>query len=354
MAFLNTLSTSYLSVSRSSLGTGAALDEFGQNALFGYSLRKVRDDADKCIRVVRGDGDNVEQDIGFTSDGIVDIEAITTFAQGFPCYVKLWYDQVTSGGTFHLGSTVEAQQPLIAGNSDHIWQDMKEEWYYSYDTYGYVYIDPSNNLPYIYFGEGRYFQFLETGGNYADSSGWSTQVTNLTDDYSVFFLGQSDRFGGAANILIGDGGSDRVNLSDDTSVYSVNGTGATISLSDGLNNPYVWEIERDASNNLSLYRNNTNLITSTTTASGQFSIDKVGEFFNGDVFEILGYSATQVERDDLYDNIDEHYGVESYTSLADVYADVFLSRIQLDGGAMESPSCLAKDLSPMLNDDEPQ
>ena len=143
-------------------------------------------------------------------------------------------------------------------------------------------------------------------------------------------------------------------MSDDASVYSVNGTGAAISLSDGLNNPYVWEIERDASNNLSLYRNNTNLITSTTTAPGEFTIDKIGEFFNGDVFEILGYSATQVERDDLYDNIDDYYGIETYTSLAAVYADVFLSRIQLDGGAMESPSCLAKDLSPMLNDDEPQ
>jgi hypothetical protein len=354
MAFLNTLSTSYLSVSRSSLGTGAALDEFGQNALFGYSLRKVRDDAYKCIRVVRGDGDNVEQDIGFTSDGIVDIEAITTFAQGFPCYVKLWYNQVLPEGTLHLGSTVEAQQPLIAGNSDHIWQDMEEYWYNSYDTYGYVYIDPSNNLPYIYFGEGRYFQFVETGGNYADSSGWSTELTNLNDDYSVFFLGQSDRFGGTANILVGNGGSDRVNLTDNSSVYSVNGTGATISLSDGFNKPYVWEIERNGSNNLSLYRNNTNLITSTTTAAGEFSIDKVGEFFNGDVFEILGYSATQVERDDLYDNIDEHYGIESYTSLAAVYADVFLSRVEVDGGTMESPSCLAKDLSPMLNDDEPQ
>ena len=347
MAFSNTLTTSYLSpisVSRSSLIRGPVLDEFGENALFGYSLKKLKDDADKCIRVVRGDGDNIEKDIGFTSDGIIDMNDIDSFAQGFPCYVKLWYNQLIPGGTFHLGSTVEAQQPLISGGKNNIWQDMGDLWAASEDSYGYIYIDHFNNLPYLYFRDTAYLEFIETSGDYTDSIGWSTESINLNNDYSLFFLGQSHKEQGTTNIFLGNSGSSRVNLSNLGSVYSVDGTGATMSFYEGLQKLYLWEAQRDNSNNLSLYRNNINLTTSPTTSTGIFTIDKIGEFLEGDVFEILGFDAISTVKSDLLDYLDDYYNIRNYGISPTKLANTFASRVVADGGTLDNLNCLIADL----------
>ena len=135
MAFINGLSTSYLSIlNSSSLSSGLTLDDFGQDALFGYSLRKLKDDADKCIRVVKGDGSGQEKDIGFTSEGNLDILDIDTFADGYPCYVKVWYNQFLPEATIHLASSVQSQQPIISDGIDHIWSSMTDTWFSSEDT----------------------------------------------------------------------------------------------------------------------------------------------------------------------------------------------------------------------------
>jgi len=327
MAFLNTLSTSYLSVSRSSLGTGAALDEFGQNALFGYSLRKVRDDADKCVRV-RRDSDNTEQDIGFNGDSI-DIAALESFIEGASAYVKIWYQQL--GGTSHFAAVTNTQQPPIAEN-------------------GSVLTDPVMGLPCIRFNGGRYLEYTATGGNYSDSSGWSVETFNsLTSEYSIFFIGQSYKVTGTANIFEGSTSSNSLILSDDSISYRVNGSGATLSLpDDGFTNLYAWEAERDASNGLGLFKNNTDLITTTTTQSGTFEIQKLGEGFGGDVFEILGYSASQDERDALFENLDEYYTITDYAHTPTTYTNAFAARVAADGGSVESTSCLITDLTPLV------
>lgn len=328
MAFLNTLSTSYLSVSRSSLGTGAALDEFGQNALFGYSLRKVRDDADKCIRVRRS-SDNSEQDIAFSGDG-VDTDALQTFAEGADCYVKIWYEQL-AGGTKHFATATPTQQPPIVLN-------------------GSVLTDPVTGLPAMRFSGSRYLEYTATGGNYTDSSGWSTEtLTTLTGAYSLFFIGQSYRTIGSGKIIEGSTTSNNVVLSDDSISYRVNGGGTTLSLSDdGFTNLYAWEIERDASNGLGLYKNNTDLITTTTTQAGTFEVQKLGEDFGGDVFEFLGFDASKTERDGLFANLDEYYTITDYAHTPTTYTNAFAARVAADGGSVESTSCLITDLTPLV------
>jgi len=103
------LGTSILS-SSIPLEATPALDEFGQNSLFGYSLRRLSGDPtfnpstgeELCIRV-RRDNDNAEQDISF-SGGVLDTDALELFCEGgASAYVKIWYDQLAgaAGRTTH-------------------------------------------------------------------------------------------------------------------------------------------------------------------------------------------------------------------------------------------------------------
>ena len=97
-----------------------------------------------------------------------------------------------------------------------------------------------------------------------------------------------------------------------------------------------------------MFKNNTDLITTTTTQSGTFEIQKLGEGFGGDVFEILGYSASQDERDALFENLDEYYTITDYTHTPTTYATPFAARVAADGGSVESTSCLITDLTPLV------
>ena len=80
-----------------------------------FSLRKLNADVTNAIRV-RRDSDNIEQDIGFDNDGVLDTSAIQTFvgktANG---YITRWYDQ--SGNMWNVTESVETNQPrIIASN----------------------------------------------------------------------------------------------------------------------------------------------------------------------------------------------------------------------------------------------
>lgn len=331
MAFINGLSTSYLSILNTTLSSGATLDEFGEDVLFGYSLRKVKDDATVCVRVRRA-SDNTEQDINLGEDGL-DISALQTFGEGTNCYVKIWYDQIaaSSGSTLHFATATESQQPEIVVN-------------------GSVLTDPVTGLPTMRFSDSRYLEYTETNGVYDNTSGWSTETLNtLTNAYSLFFVGQSYKTSGTGNIVEGSTTSNQVSLSDDSIAYRVNGGGTTLSLSDdGFTNLYAWEIERDASNGLGLYKNNTDLITTTTTQAGTFELQKLGEGFGGDVFEFLGFDASKTERDDLFGDIDNYYTITNYAHTPTTYTNAFAARVAADGGSVESTSCLVTDLTPLV------
>ena len=336
------LGTSILSTSIP-LAAAPVLDEFGGDALFGYSLRKVRGDAtfnpstgeELCIRVRRS-SDNSEQDIGFNGDGL-DTAALELFCEaGDDAYVKIWYDQLagSAGRTTHFATATPTQQPPIVLN-------------------GSVLTDPVTGLPAMRFSGSRYLQYTATGGNYTDSSGWATETLNtLTGAYSLFFVGQSYRASG--NSYIVQSSNDSVALADDSITYVVENAPTSLTLpDDGFTNLYAWEIERDASNGLGLYKNNVNLI-GTVVQSGTFGIQDLGgtgadtRSFYGDVFEFLGFDASKTERDGLFENLDEYYTITDYAHTPTTYTNAFAARVAADGGSVESTSCLITDLTPLV------
>ena len=82
-----------------------------QNAAVAFSLRKLRTDyAGNCIKV-RRDSDNTTQDVGFTSEGIIDLSALTTFVGASNGYIDTWYDQ--SGNGINATQAATASQPMI-------------------------------------------------------------------------------------------------------------------------------------------------------------------------------------------------------------------------------------------------
>jgi len=320
-----------------------ALDEFGQDKLFGYSLRVLTDDGTAnpstgqklCIRVRRS-SDNSEQDIGFSGDGL-DTAALELFCEaGDDAYVKIWYDQLagSAGRTTHFATATPTQQPPIVLN-------------------GSVLTDPVTGLPAMRFSGSRYLQYTQTGGNYTDSSGWATETLNtLTGAYSLFFVGQSYRASG--NSYIVQSSNDSVALADDSITYVVENAPTSLTLpDDGFTNLYAWEIERDASNGLGLYKNNVNLI-GTVVQSGTFGIQDLGgtgvdtRSFYGDVFEFLGFDASKTERDGLFANLDEYYTITDYAHTPTTYTNAFAARVAADGGSVESTSCLITDLTPLV------
>ena len=336
------LGTSILSPSVP-LAATPVLDEFGGDALFGYSLRKVSGDAtfnpstgeELCIRVRRS-SDNSEQDISF-SGGVLDTDALELFCEaGDDAYVKIWYDQLagSAGRTTHFATATPTQQPPIVLN-------------------GSVLTDPVTGLPAMRFSGSRFLQYTETLGNYTDSSGWSTETLNtLTGAYSLFFVGQSYRTSG--NSYIVQSSNDNVVLFDDSITYTVESAATSLTLpDDGFTNLYAWEIERDASNGLGLYKNNVNLI-GTVVQSGTFGIQDLGgtgvdtRSFYGDVFEFLGFDASKTERDGLFANLDEYYTITDYAHTPTTYATPFAARVAADGGSVESTSCLITDLTPLV------
>jgi hypothetical protein len=336
------LGTSILS-SSIPLEATPVLDEFGADALFGYSLRKVSGDAtfnpssgeQLCIRVRRS-SDNSEQDIGFNG-GVLDTAALELFCEaGDDAYVKIWYDQLagSAGRTTHFATATPTQQPPIVLN-------------------GSVLTDPVTGLPAMRFSGSRYLQYTATGGNYTDSSGWATETLNtLTGAYSLFFVGQSYRASGTSFIV--QSSNDSVVLADDSIAYTVESTATSLTLpDDGFTNLYAWEIERDASNGLGLYKNNVNLI-GTVVQSGTFGIQDLGgtgvdtRSFYGDVFEFLGFDASKTERDGLFENLDEYYTITDYAHTPTTYTNAFAARVAADGGSVESTSCLITDLTPLV------
>lgn len=82
------------------------------NAYAAYSLRKLRSDYTGPAIRVRRSSDDVEQDIGFTSDGWVDTEALESFVGSGDGFVTTWYAQV--GGTPNMVQSNPTEQPYAA------------------------------------------------------------------------------------------------------------------------------------------------------------------------------------------------------------------------------------------------
>lgn len=80
-------------------------------AAAAYSLRRLRGAYSGAAVRVRRSSDNVEQDIGFDSNGNFNESALTSFVGVNSGFVTTWYDQ--SGNTRDATQTTAANQPRI-------------------------------------------------------------------------------------------------------------------------------------------------------------------------------------------------------------------------------------------------
>jgi hypothetical protein len=80
-------------------------------AAVAYSVRKLNSTYTGDCMLVRRVSDGATQDIGFDSDGLIDVAALTAFSGGVELTVKVWYDQ--AGGGFDLEQPNDAYLPTI-------------------------------------------------------------------------------------------------------------------------------------------------------------------------------------------------------------------------------------------------
>lgn len=81
------------------------------SAFAAFSIRKLNSTYTGNAIKVRRSSDNVEQDIGFNSDGYIDTDALNTFISSNSGFVVTWYDQ--SGNARNLTQTSATKQPRI-------------------------------------------------------------------------------------------------------------------------------------------------------------------------------------------------------------------------------------------------
>jgi lysophospholipase L1-like esterase len=75
-----------------------------------YAVRRIGSYMGAAIRVVRA-SDSAEQDIGFASDGTLDVAAATSFMGASTLSIKTWYDQ--SGNGYDATQSVSANRPVL-------------------------------------------------------------------------------------------------------------------------------------------------------------------------------------------------------------------------------------------------
>jgi hypothetical protein len=83
-------------------------------SLAGLSLRKIKGNYSGYCIEVRRSSDDTTQNIGFTSGGVLDESALTTFVGANDGFVKTWYDQ--SGNGNNATQTTNANQPKIVSS----------------------------------------------------------------------------------------------------------------------------------------------------------------------------------------------------------------------------------------------
>ena len=81
-------------------------------AVGGYSLRNIREEYTGSLIRVRRDSDNTEQDIGFNSEGNLDVDSLSSFCTGANGFVSVWYDQAVLSSNLGPNSAFQATATL--------------------------------------------------------------------------------------------------------------------------------------------------------------------------------------------------------------------------------------------------
>lgn len=125
-------------ISSTTLADGAAA---------AYSLRRIGTGITNAIRV-RRTSDNVEQNIGFSSDEL-DVSALTSFIGSSSGRIVTWYDQ--SGNSRDLTNGTTSQQPIIISS-------------------GTMYTLGTNGKPSIYFNGSSYWAYSPDFTSYTNGT----------------------------------------------------------------------------------------------------------------------------------------------------------------------------------------
>lgn len=103
------------------------------SATAAYSLRQLRAAYSGSAIRVRRSSDNTEQDIGFTPGGDLDCAALLDFVGTGNGYVKTWYDQ--SGNSRDATQTAQANQPRIVSSGIIYTQNGRPALYFDFIYY---------------------------------------------------------------------------------------------------------------------------------------------------------------------------------------------------------------------------
>lgn len=100
-------------------------------AAAAYSLRKLNSSYTGSAIRVRRSSDNTEQNIGFSSNGVLDTTALLSFVGAGSGMVTTWYDQ--SGNAKNAVQTTASNQPQVVINGVLVTQNGKPSVYFNQD-----------------------------------------------------------------------------------------------------------------------------------------------------------------------------------------------------------------------------
>lgn len=177
---------SYFQIANIPATSGFLADYTG--AYGAVSVRRLSNNATKCMRVRRSVSPFDEQDIGFDSNGDLDTAAIAAFGGSDPLTVSRWYDQ--SGEQNHATQGTATGQPSIYDGSSVYTENGKSAIYFD-----------GNSKRFFSDATGPTFDLADIGvyAVFAAESGHSTFATAVdignTDANDAFLAYQTNQIG---------------------------------------------------------------------------------------------------------------------------------------------------------------
>ena len=257
------------------------------NASAAYSFRKLRSAYSGAAIRVRRSEDNTEQDIGYAINGFLDTSALLTFCGFGNGFITTWYDQ--SGNFYNQIQTTATNQPQIVSSGSLILTNTKasallngSSQFMSTSTFSFnstqtTIIALSKQTAVI-----PIYKRLVCIGDY--SGGYYLGSNNNTDDMlAIFSNADLTGFGGTA-------------INQNLSIAYNNATNGIL-----LNNG--TQISSKSVSSAS-YGNKKLYI-------GSDSTNFAGEYFNGNVQEVIVYPIAQssINLAGIQTNINAYYGI---------------------------------------------
>jgi hypothetical protein len=231
------------------------LDEYPDNAIMAYSFRKLRSDyTGFCCRIERS-SDNTQQDFGFASNKIVDINAIDAWVGSGIGRVRTWYDQSLS--VRNWTSTTYNEAPLLINNG--------------------VYTSSLTGIPLLRFESARTTSLRAVSG--------STVNFGRFDDKTIFSFIKNSGTGFMLNLTTRSGTLSNgwvIRLNQTAQVYAIIG-GTTINGTTNFSavDEAVMVMIHDYNTSLNFEFDDTTFITGTTVSGGaEFDLYQVGRDAN--------------------------------------------------------------------------